>query len=140
MNRYRLEDLVEGQTEQFTVTVTEEMQEQFFRMTGDSNPLHRDGAFAAAQGYSDRVVYGMLTASLISTMAGVYLPGEYCLLMEVLSKFSHPVFPGDILTVSGQVAEIDRVFQTIDVKTRIMNGQGVSVYRGRYRAGFLKQE
>ena len=40
----------------------------------------------------------MLGASFFSTLAGVYLPGEHCLLHGVECKFAKPIFIGDTLT------------------------------------------
>ena len=78
MNHYRLADLTPGVTESFTVTITEEMMAQFYAITGDNSPIHMDADYAAGRGYPGRVVYGMLGASFLSTLAGVYLPGEHC--------------------------------------------------------------
>ncbi|MBQ9091319.1 MAG: hypothetical protein IJY52_03500, partial [Anaerotignum sp.] len=49
----------------------------FLAITGDINPLHNDQEFAQKQGHPDKVAFGMLTASFLSTLAGVYLPGRY---------------------------------------------------------------
>jgi len=96
---------VVGLRESFTTRVTSEMVDMFTEMSGDINQLHIDTEFARKKGYPYRVVYSMLTASLYSTLAGVYLPGKNCLLYSVDSKFVAPVFRGDKLTVSGEVAE-----------------------------------
>lgn len=77
MNEYRFEDLEIGQTESFQSTITEEMMRMFCTITGDQNPLHMQELFAREKGYENRVVYGMLSASFISTLGGMYLPGKY---------------------------------------------------------------
>lgn len=138
MKDYRFDELSVGLTESFTVRVTPEMLADFLRLSGDENPLHTETEFAVGFGYRDRVVYGMLTASFVSKLAGVYLPGRHCLLMEVTSKFTGPVYAGDTLTVTGTVTEINEAFQTVDVRTVMINERGDRVYRGRYRAGFLR--
>lgn len=138
MNHYTLNELSVGQTERFTHTVTEEDMALFCRLTGDVSPIHMDAAYAAGRGYPGRVVYGMLGASLFSTLAGVYLPGEHCLLHGVEAKFAGPVFVGDTLTVTGEVTEIDDTFSEITVKAVITNGAGKRVIRGVYKAGLAK--
>ena len=85
MNHYTMEQLQPGMAEEFTVTVTEEMMAQFCAMSGDVSPIHMDAEYAAGRGYPGRVVYGMLGAAFFSTLAGVYLPGEHCLLHSVES-------------------------------------------------------
>lgn len=135
MNHYRLADLTPGVTESFTVTITEEMMAQFYAITGDSSPIHMDADYAAGRGYPGRVVYGMLGASFLSTLAGVYLPGEHCLLHGVDLKFAKPIFIGDTLTVTGVVDEVNDTFREITIKASIVNQDGKKVTRAVIRAG-----
>ena len=83
MNHYTLAEMTPGLTEEFTVTVTPEMMDAFRAITGDVSPIHIDADYARGRGFPGRVVYGMLGASFFSTLAGVYLPGEHCLLHGV---------------------------------------------------------
>ncbi|MCI7255674.1 MAG: MaoC family dehydratase [Oscillospiraceae bacterium] len=135
MNHYRLADLTPGVTESFTVTITEEMMAQFYAITGDNSPIHMDADYAAGRGYPGRVVYGMLGASFLSTLAGVYLPGEHCLLHGVDLKFAKPIFIGDTLTVTGVVDEVNDTFREITIKASIVNQDGKKVTRAVIRAG-----
>ena len=135
MNHYRLTDLTPGVTESFTVTITEEMMAQFYAITGDNSPIHMDADYAAGRGYPGRVVYGMLGASFLSTLAGVYLPGEHCLLHGVDLKFAKPIFIGDTLTVTGVVDEVNDTFREITIKASIVNQDGKKVTRAVIRAG-----
>ena len=135
MNHYRLADLTPGVTESFTVTITEEMMAQFYAITGDCSPIHMDADYAAGRGYPGRVVYGMLGASFLSTLAGVYLPGEHCLLHGVDLKFAKPIFLGDTLTVTGVVDEVNDTFREITIKASIVNQNGKKVTRAVIRAG-----
>ena len=135
MNHYRLADLTPGVTESFTVTITEEMLAQFYAITGDNSPIHMDADYAAGRGYPGRVVYGMLGASFLSTLAGVYLPGEHCLLHGVDLKFAKPIFIGDTLTVTGVVDEVNDTFREITIKASIVNQDGKKVTRAVIRAG-----
>ena len=138
MNHYRFEDIYVGLEEEFQVTVTADMFAQFRSITGDVNPLHTDEEFATGKGYESRVAYGMLTASFLSTLAGVYLPGEDSLIHSVESKFTKPVYAGDILTVSGKVTECNDTFSCFTMKTTIVNQNGDKVLRGKMQVGFLE--
>lgn len=135
MNSYTLETLKIGQAESFTYTVTEEKMRLFYELTGDESPIHMRDDYAQKRGYTGRVVYGMLGASLFSTLAGVYLPGEHCLLHSVESKFVRPVYIGDTLTVTGTVNDINETFGTITIKAAITNQDGQKVTRGTIQAG-----
>lgn len=116
MNRYTFEEIKEGMEESFSVTLTQEMMEQFCAITGDVNPLHCDEAFAKEKGFDQKVSYGMLTASFLSTLAGVYLPGENSLIQSVEVKFLKPVFPGEKITFTGKVSEVNDTFRFLILK------------------------
>ena len=62
MNHYTLAEMVPGLSEEFTVTVTAEMMDQFKAITGDVSPIHIDADYAKDRGFPGRVVYGMLGA------------------------------------------------------------------------------
>ena len=137
MNQYRFEDIYIGLKEEFQIIVTQDMLAQFKQITGDVNPLHTDEMFAKGKGYESKVAYGMLTASFLSTLAGVYLPGERSLIHSVESKFIKPVYVGDTLTVSGQVTECNDIFSVFTMKTTIVNQKGEKVLRGKMQVGIL---
>ena len=135
MNEYTYEEIKIGQKESFTVTVTEEMMSSFGKMTGDINPLHNDEEYAVSAGHPGRVVYGMLTGSMLSTLAGVYLPGKRSLIQEVRIKFAKPVYVGDTLNVEGIVEEKHDVYSLLVVKVAIRNQSGEKVLRGKMQIG-----
>ena len=138
MNHYTLAEMTPGLTEEFTVTVTAEMMDAFRTLTGDVSPIHIDAAYAKDRGYPGRVVYGMLGASFFSTLAGVYLPGEHCLLHGVECKFAKPVFIGDTLTVTGTVVNVSEAVAEAEIKAVITNQDGKKVTRGVIKAGLAK--
>jgi acyl dehydratase len=145
MNEYTIDQIISQQEDKasatkasFEVTVTSEMMDRFYEISGDNNPLHMDANFARERGFADRVVYGMLTSSFYSTLAGVYLPGKYCLLHSVDSSFHAPVFVGDKLTVSGVVKIKYETTKTIEIAAKIVNQDGKKVGKAKILAGFLK--
>ena len=144
MKEYRFEDIVSKEEDkdnytrqEFQVTVTSKMMESFLEITGDVNPLHNDAEFAKRKGFNDRVVYGMLTSSFYSTLAGVYLPGKNCLLHSVESSFRSPVYIGDQLTVSGFVKTKFESTRTMEISASIVNQDGKKVGKAKILAGCL---
>jgi len=139
MNDYKFEDIKVGMVESFERKITEEMMSKFMEITGDINPLHNDSEFAEEKGYDSRVVYGMLTASMISTLGGVYLPGKRCLIHSVEVKFAKPVYINDILTIYGTVVEVHESVRQIEIKVVIKNQHGKTVCKGKLKAGMLHE-
>ena len=100
MNEYTLADIAVGFSQSFTKEITTQMEDSFRCITGDENPLHKDDTYAASVSngkFSRHVSFGMLTASLYSTLAGMYIPGKYSLIHSFENiKFLQPVFAGKI--------------------------------------------
>ena len=138
MNNYHFEDLEIGQSESFTVTITEEMMHSFLELSGDENPLHNDAEFAKEQGYENKVVFGLLTTAFVSRLVGVLLPGRYCLLQGIDLKYTRPVYVDDILIVKGVVDELHPSVRRMSVKVEIVNQNEKKVVKGKVEVGFLK--
>lgn len=137
MNTYTYDQITIGQEESFAVTITDDDMEFFRKITGDDNPLHCNETFAKTRGYEGRVVYGMLTASYLSTLAGIYLPGENSLIYEVETKFVKPLVlhNNTNLIVHGRVAEKNDVFKRIVIKVQIKDHCGEKILRGAMKVG-----
>lgn len=138
MNEYKYADIQIGQEESFEVVINEEMMNSFKEITGDINPLHNDVSYAKEKGFDERIVYGMLTSSFLSTLAGVYLPGKYSLIQNVSLGFSKPVFVGEKLTVTGKVTEKNDTFKFIVLKVLISNEKGEKKIKGNMQIGVIQ--
>ena len=139
MNKYTFEQLQKGHKESFETVVTKEQMDSFRELSGDINPLHNDESFATAKGFTGRVAYGHLTASFFSTLAGVYLPGENCLIREASYKFMRPVYIGDKLIVTGEVTEVDDRTKEVFLKVRIYRKVDEELLvRGKMIVGILE--
>ncbi len=142
MREYKFAELSVGMKESFEKEITPEMEHAFRDISGDDNPLHRDDAFARETGngkFPQHAVFGMLTASFYSTMAGMYLPGKYSLIHSFDEiSFLKPVFTGDILTVTGEVTEKEEGMGLIRLKVMIRNQKNQLVSRARMKVLVLK--
>lgn len=134
MNVRSWSELAVGVSAGFDVVITDAMMARFCETTGDENPLHLDPHYALRHGFRGRVVYGLLTASFYSTLAGVHLPGAGCLLQGMRIDFVAPAYVGDRLRVDGQIVQRVEAFRRLEIACNITR-EGVSVSRGRIRAG-----
>lgn len=138
MNEYKFSDLQIGEEASFDVQITDEMMHQFLSVSGDSNPLHQDPAYAHERGFKDRVVYGFLTSALYSTLIGVHLPGKHALLQSVKKiNFLKPVYIGDHLTIKGKVTQICEAVKVVEVKAWISNQEKIIVSDAILSAGLF---
>ena len=106
LHGYYVEDLAVGMTAVFGKTITEADLVMFAGVSGDTNPLHLDEEFASRSRFGGRIVHGMLTASLISTLIGTKLPGPGCIYISQNLKFRAPVRVGDTVETRATVTEV----------------------------------
>lgn len=95
-----------GDTGTFTKTMTEEDVFAFADASGDFNPLHIDEEYARRSVFKRRVVHGILTAGVISTVLGGEIPGLGTIFVELQIRFLKPVYINDTITAVGTVIEI----------------------------------
>jgi 3-hydroxybutyryl-CoA dehydratase len=133
----RIEDFQVGQHVTFTKTFTEEDMQRFIEITGDVNPLHVDEEFARKTKFGRRVLQGMLTASILSTMVGMLLPGTGAIYRSQTLTFLLPVYLGDTVTAHFVVRAIDREKHRLTIDSWIENAAGERVIEGTCEAGLL---
>jgi 3-hydroxybutyryl-CoA dehydratase len=137
--RARIDDFQVGQHVTFTKTFTEDDLRRFIEITGDVNPLHVDEEFAAGTPFGRRVLHGMLTASIFSTMVGMLLPGRGAIYRSQTLKFLLPVHVGDTVTAHFVVTSIDRAKHRLEIDSWIDNEAGEHVIEGTCEAGLLRR-
>jgi acyl dehydratase len=84
-----------------------------YRLSGDRNPLHSDPSFAKLGGFDRPILHGLCTygftgRALLHSLCG----SDPARFHSMSCRFSHPVMPGDTLTVRVWVDGGDAVFQT----------------------------
>lgn len=102
----------------------------FADLTGDHNPVHVDEEFAKTTRFGRRIVHGMLTASLISSVLANKLPGEGSVYLGQTLQFVAPVFPGDEITARVTVKEIREDKPIVKLETICVNQLNEIVIRG----------
>ena len=111
---------------------------RFIEITGDVNPLHVDEEFARKTKFGRRVLQGMLTASIFSTMVGMLLPGTGAIYRSQTLKFLLPVYLGETVTAHFVVGAVDRAKHRLEIEAWIENEAGQYVIEGTCEAGLLR--
>jgi 3-hydroxybutyryl-CoA dehydratase len=100
------EDLRLGMREVYLKTVMDSDVIGFAQLSGDRNPIHLSEHFAARTRFGGRIAHGLYTASLISAILGMRLPGPGAVYLSQTLKFLAPVRIGDVIEVSVEVVEL----------------------------------
>lgn len=135
-----LEDFRAGQSfPGATSRCTKEAFRAFADLTGDGHPIHYDAAYAARTRFRLPLAHGLLVAAysaLGATELSRRLEGSMVAMLEVGFRYLRPVFAGDTLTSSFDVAEVTRKpgagTGVVRFEVRLTNGAGEAVVEGRH--------
>jgi 3-hydroxybutyryl-CoA dehydratase len=126
------EDLSVGMRETISKTVENEDVIGFAELSGDRNPIHLSEHFARKTRFGGRIVHGLYTASLISAVIGMRLPGPGAVYISQTLNFLGPVKIGDVVDVSVEVAELTEKGRRVRLQCEcrvgdkvVLEGQGV---------------
>lgn len=119
-----------GESASLTRTITEDDVAAFARLTGDTNPLHLDEAYARTTRFGRRIVQGLLTAGLISALLGTELPGPGAIYLGQNLRFLQPVYPGDTVTATVEVTAYRKDKGIVTLRTDCVNQHGEQVISG----------
>lgn len=101
------EELTIGQKATSSRTVTEADILMFGAASGDMNPVHFDAEFAASSRFGERIAHGMLTASHVSALIGMRLPGPGSVYISQSLSFKRPVKIGANVTTQVEITALE---------------------------------
>lgn len=120
-----------GDTAEYERNVTFEDIQEFARVSGDTNPLHRDEAYAAKTRFGERIAHGMLSAGYISAAIGTRLaPDCVAVYLSQSLRFLRPVKIGDTVKAVAEVKETDLEKRIVTLETVCYNQGGEPVVKG----------
>ena len=128
--QYTFDSITVGINHEFEIIVTEKLVSDFSVISGDFNPLHMDEKYATKTKFKKRVCHGMLLASFLSRLVGMYLPGKNALYFSQILNFISPCFINDIITVKGEIIDKNYATKIITLKTSIVNQKNKLILDG----------
>ena len=123
-------DLEVGQTASRTLTVTSEHVRLYTEITGDRNPLHYDEEFVAGTRFGRLVVQGGITTGVLHALVAQDMPGPGTVFLSQNWKFTAPVFIGDTITGSAEVASVHDGKPVCQLRVEVKREQGETVLEG----------
>ncbi|MGH9305934.1 MAG: MaoC/PaaZ C-terminal domain-containing protein [Acidimicrobiales bacterium] len=96
-----------------------------YRLSGDRNPLHSDPSFAAMAGFDRPILHGLCTYGFTGrALLHALCDSDPARFKSMSGRFSKPVYPGDILTVSMWVDGDSASFRTETQRGEIVIDSG----------------
>lgn len=124
------QELKIGQTASVQKTFSVADVTAFAGVSLDVNPIHMSDGYARDSIFGKRIVHGMLTASLISAVLGIHLPGPGTIYLGQELKFLAPVYLGDDITATVEIIELREDKKIVKLNTTCVNQDGKTVISG----------
>ncbi|HWF58338.1 MAG TPA: MaoC/PaaZ C-terminal domain-containing protein [Candidatus Dormibacteraeota bacterium] len=107
-------------------TVTQAQIDAYAEASGDHNPIHVDPEFARSVGLPGTIAHGLLDMGIL-TEAVARWAGGYERVASIACRFSKPLLPGETITCTGRVVEIDhpRGIATLELEAVSSSGERV---------------
>jgi len=102
----------------------------FSELSLDTNPIHLNDEFAKNSLFGQKIVHGILVASLFSGLLGTQLPGEGSIYLGQNLKFTAPVYINDEITAHVEVINIRVDKPIVTLRTYCTNQKGQIVIDG----------
>ena len=110
-----------GDRAELTHALTADDVQAFAHLTGDRNPLHLDAEYAGRTPFRQPIAHGMLSASFISTLIGMRLPGQGAVWTSQKIEFLQPAHVGDTLRVVARVKHKSPATRMVVLEIAITN-------------------
>ena len=121
LSEYTYDEIKIGLSKTFQINITESLVNSFAELSGDFSPIHIDNEYAKTTTFGKRVVHGMLLASFLSRVDGMYLPGKHALYFTQNLEFRNPCFIGDTITVFSKVIDKSDSTKILKIESKITN-------------------
>jgi 3-hydroxybutyryl-CoA dehydratase len=120
---------VVGEKAAFTRTITEADVALFVGVTWDVNPVHSNDEYVRTTKLKRRIVPGLLTASLLTHLGGLWA----FMASEMKLEFLAPVFIGDTITAEAVVEEVEEGQGLVRLDCQCVNAAGEKVLQGQIK-------
>jgi acyl dehydratase len=87
-------------------TVTQDQINAYAEASGDVNPIHVNEEFARMVGLPGTIAHGMLDMGILTEAVSRWAGGGDRV-ASIRCRFSKPLLPGDTITCTGRVVEVD---------------------------------
>ena len=108
-----------GQRAEFETSIDGATVDAFAALSGDSNPIHTDEAYARGTKFGRRLPHGMIGGALFSRFVGMHLPGRYSLYLSQSLLFKKPLPLDTTIVVSGEIVQKIESVRAVKLTTKI---------------------
>ena len=100
--------------------ITQAKINQYAKASGDFNPIHIDEKFAYSTQFGSTIAHGMLVGAYVSELMAMSFGFHWHKTGKLKLRFKAPVFPGDNLTILGEIKSIAKTSSGSEVTCTII--------------------
>lgn len=130
-SRVRFEDVRVGDAlpplEKPPITTTQLV--QYAGASGDFNRIHYDDPFARDAGFPSVIAHGMLSMAFFGQLVADWAGGPQAI-ARLHARFRAVTFPGDRITVAGEVVARDEAARTVELELSARKPDGTVTLAG----------
>jgi acyl dehydratase len=104
--------------------------EYFAKISLDDNPIHLNQEYAESTVFGQRIVHGILVASLLSGLMGGKFPGHGTVYLGQSLNFKAPVYIDEEIEASVEVVKIREDKPIVTLKTQCIKSDGTIALEG----------
>ena len=101
---------------------------QYAGASGDFNRIHYDEPFAKEGGFPSVIAHGMLSMAFFGQLVGSWAGAAT--IARLSARFKAVTYPGDRITVAGQVTARDESARTIELTLHAKKADGTVTLEG----------
>jgi acyl dehydratase len=102
---------------------------QYAGASGDFNRIHYDEPFARQGGFPSVIAHGMLSMAFFGELVADWAGGPDKI-ARLAARFKAVTFPGDKITVAGEVVARDETARTVELKLTAKKPDGTVTLEG----------
>jgi acyl dehydratase len=102
---------------------------QYAGASGDFNRIHYDEPFAKEAGFPSVIAHGMLSMAFFGQLVAEWAGGPQHV-VRLAARFKAVTFPGDRITVAGEVTARDAAAGTVELKLIARKPDGTVTLEG----------
>lgn len=121
-----------GSSASVTRLITDETVREFAELSGDTQPLHLDDAYASRTRFGQRIAHGALLVGMVSAVLGVEMAGKGAtiIFLGLTVNFIAPVHIGDEITANCEVVSVREDKPIVKLSVLCANQTGAEVMTG----------
>lgn len=120
-----------------TFVVSEAIQADFIKLSGDKNPLHMESDYALSKGFKGKVMHGNILNAFLSFFIGECLITKDVIIHSQEIIYKNPVYLDDKLQFTAIISAIYESVKAVEFKYQFKNIEQKVVAKGKIQIGLI---